>query len=276
MIGQKRLDTNSQFDERHEIQQDKKIVSIDNRVTALEQQGGIVVDDDFSTTSTNPVENKVITVKMETIESDVNSINGRLTNVESDITEKSEMYTIEINSDNKMTHDGTLLSFSDVREKCLDNSYFVYLTYENNLYIPGCVTATEVFFDSVQTVLSEITVKRVVINESENVIFTSYDIAKKSDVQGVKYFDVELTETDTTIEVPDGLNYLVDFYFHNYGGHVGDSLTVDTQVSTTSFFKRILNSSGLAVAVISYNSDTNEIKAFKSVSAIIIARIIYV
>lgn len=182
MIGQKRLDTNSQFDERHELQQDKKITSIDNRVTALEQQGGIVVDDDFSTTSTNPVENKVITVKMETIESDVNSIDGRLTNVESDVATKSEMYTIEINADNEMVHDGALLTFSDVREKCLNNSYFVYLTYENNLYIPGRVTATEVFFDSVQTVLSEITVKRVVINESENVVFTSYDIAKKNDI----------------------------------------------------------------------------------------------
>lgn len=94
MIGQKRLDTNYKIDlTEWQINQDNEIdtlhnsvVDIDTRVKELEKGGGggatIIIDSDFSETSENPVQNKVITLEINHISDDITSLETRVTNLE--------------------------------------------------------------------------------------------------------------------------------------------------------------------------------------------------
>ena len=94
MIGQKRLDTNYKIDlTEWQLNQDSEIdtlhnsvVDIDNRVKELEKGGGggatIIIDSDFSETSENPLQNKVITLEINHISDDITSLDTRVTNLE--------------------------------------------------------------------------------------------------------------------------------------------------------------------------------------------------
>ena len=94
MIGQKRLDTNYKIDlTEWQINQDNEIdtlhnsvVDIDTRVKELEKGGGsgatIIIDSDFSETSENPLQNKVITLEINHISNDITSLETRVTNLE--------------------------------------------------------------------------------------------------------------------------------------------------------------------------------------------------
>ena len=91
MIGQKRLDTNYKIDlTEWQLNQDSEIdtlhnsvVDIDNRVKELEKGGAtIIIDSDFSETSENPLQNKVITLEINHISSDITSLETRVTNLE--------------------------------------------------------------------------------------------------------------------------------------------------------------------------------------------------
>ena len=94
MIGQKRLDTNYKIDlTEWQINQDNEIdtlhnsvVDIDTRVKELEKSVGggatITIDSDFSETSENPVQNKVITLEINHISDDITSLETRVTNLE--------------------------------------------------------------------------------------------------------------------------------------------------------------------------------------------------
>ena len=94
MIGQKRLDTNYKIDlTEWQLNQDSEIdtlhnsvVDIDNRVKELEKGGGggatIIIDSDFSETSENPLQNKVITLEINHISNDITSLETRVTNLE--------------------------------------------------------------------------------------------------------------------------------------------------------------------------------------------------
>lgn len=94
MIGQKRLDTNYKIDlTEWQINQDNEIdtlhnsvVDIDTRVKELEKGGGggatIIIDSDFSETSENPLQNKVITLEINHISDDITSLETRVTNLE--------------------------------------------------------------------------------------------------------------------------------------------------------------------------------------------------
>lgn len=86
MIGQKRLDTNYKIDlTEWQLNQDSEIdtlhnsvVDIDNRVKELEKGGGggitITIDSDFSETSENPLQNKVITLEITSLETRVTNL----------------------------------------------------------------------------------------------------------------------------------------------------------------------------------------------------------
>ena len=92
MIGQKRLDTNYKIDlTEWQINQDNEIdrlhnsvVDIDNRVKELEKGGGggatITIDSDFSETSENPLQNKVITLEINHISSDIDELTEKTDN----------------------------------------------------------------------------------------------------------------------------------------------------------------------------------------------------
>lgn len=92
MIGQKRLDTNYKIDlTEWQLTQDSEIdtlhnsvVDIDNRVKELEKGGGggatITIDSDFSETSENPLQNKVITLEINHISSDINELTEKTDN----------------------------------------------------------------------------------------------------------------------------------------------------------------------------------------------------
>ena len=94
MIGQKRLDTNYKIDlTQWQLNQDSEIdtlhssvVDIDIRVKELEKGGGggatIIIDSDFSETSENPLQNKVITLEINHISDDITSLETRVTNLE--------------------------------------------------------------------------------------------------------------------------------------------------------------------------------------------------
>ena len=94
MIGQKRLDTNYKIDlTEWQLNQDSEIdtlhnsvVDIDTRVKELEKGGGggatIIIDSDFSETSENPLQNKVITLEINHISDDITSLETRVTNLE--------------------------------------------------------------------------------------------------------------------------------------------------------------------------------------------------
>lgn len=99
MIGQKRLDTNYKIDlTEWQINQDNEIdilhnsvVDIDTRVKELEKGGGggttITIDSDFSETSENPLQNKVITLEINHISSDVETAKADLISIDSRLTE---------------------------------------------------------------------------------------------------------------------------------------------------------------------------------------------
>src|SRR5574344_1904438 len=99
MIGQKRLDTNYKIDlTEWQINQDSEIdtlhnslVDIDNRVKELEKGGGggttITIDNDFSETSENPLQNKVITLEINHISSDIETAKADLISIDSRLTE---------------------------------------------------------------------------------------------------------------------------------------------------------------------------------------------
>ena len=106
MIGQKRLDTNYKIDlTEWQINQDNEIdrlhnsvVDIDNRVKELEKGGGggatITIDSDFSETSENPLQNKVITLEINHISSDID-----------ELTEKTDNHSTSIsNIENRVTN----------------------------------------------------------------------------------------------------------------------------------------------------------------------------
>lgn len=99
MIGQKRLDTNYKIDlTEWQINQDNEIdtlhnsvVDIDTRVKELEKGGGggatITIDSDFSETSENPLQNKVITLEINHISSDIETAKADLISIDSRLTE---------------------------------------------------------------------------------------------------------------------------------------------------------------------------------------------
>lgn len=106
MIGQKRLDTNYKIDlTEWQINQDSEIdtlhnsvVDIDNRIKELEKGGGsgetITIDSGFSETSENPLQNKVITKKIKSLDTDIlshtNWANNRLVGIDNDISNINE------------------------------------------------------------------------------------------------------------------------------------------------------------------------------------------
>lgn len=57
------------------------MAEIATKIQALEIGGSITVDDDLSTTSTNPVQNKVITEEINDIKTTIGNINTMLESV---------------------------------------------------------------------------------------------------------------------------------------------------------------------------------------------------
>ena len=115
MIGQKRLDTNYKIDlTEWQINQDNEIdilhnsvVDIDTRVKELEKSGGggatITIDSEFSETSENPVQNKIITLEINHISSDIDKLTEKtdthstsITNIETWVeTAKEDLISID-------------------------------------------------------------------------------------------------------------------------------------------------------------------------------------
>lgn len=62
--------------------------------------------------------------------------------------DKAMIYYILTFDGQHFKHDGEMLTFAQIHEKCLDEKHFVYAQYENNLYIPQFVSATLIFFDA--------------------------------------------------------------------------------------------------------------------------------
>lgn len=83
-------------------------------------------------------------------------------------------------------HDGAVLTFAEIRSKCLDTKHFVYATYENNLYIPQNISTSYVFFDSSYIRSDQAQMHRISINSSEHVQKYDYVLAKQTEVEQLK------------------------------------------------------------------------------------------
>lgn len=62
---------------------------------------------------------------------------------------KAMVYKILSFDGSKFTDEtGAQLTFSQIKTLCLDNKHFVYCSYENDLYIPQHIQATQIYFDA--------------------------------------------------------------------------------------------------------------------------------
>lgn len=131
MIGQKRLDTNYKIDlTEWQINQDSEIntlhnsvVDIDNRVKELEKGGGssvtITIDSDFSETSENPVQNKVITLEINHILSDIDEITEKTDKQTTDISTINSW--VETTKENLISIDSRITEVENITDTNIDD-----------------------------------------------------------------------------------------------------------------------------------------------------------
>lgn len=77
---------------------------------------------------------------------------------------------------------GKTLTYSEIKELCLDTTHFVYAQYSNRLYIPQYISNNNIFFESTYIQSDKPTMHRIAINNLNQVSQYNYDIAKESDI----------------------------------------------------------------------------------------------
>lgn len=83
--------------------------------------------------------------------------------------DKAMIYYILTFDGQHFKHDGEILTFAQIREKCLDDKHFVYAKYDNKLYIPQGVSTSYIYFDAAFIHSSEAQMHRISINSVESV-----------------------------------------------------------------------------------------------------------
>lgn len=253
----------------------KKLKSLDTRVTALEDDGGVTVDTELSTTSENPVQNKVIAQKINTVEASLNETIGRVDNIPV-ITVDSVLST---SSENPVQNKVVTNAINAIQKIYTADSYLTYDTliqmgedFNNNVTVV-------LYYDDLKLTLCDVftsggTTKYTFIaygatEGSNGSLSKSYEWAyifsKPENSSGdiyaqlaifdtTKYEDyaIEITSIDNNTTVPTfktGTNYVAltlsiarASYFNNlnqfikYDGYFYKLIDLDLQTFSTSTF----------------------------------------
>lgn len=97
---------------------------------------------------------------------------------------KMEYYILTFDG-TSFKHDGTTLTFAQIREKCLDEKHFVYALYDSQMYIPQWVSASNVMFDSSYIRNDVPQMHRIGISSSGAINKYDFNLAKESDLNSV-------------------------------------------------------------------------------------------
>lgn len=96
-------------------------------------------------------------------------------------TEGMTYYIVTFNG-SAFTHEGTTLTFEQLKTLCLDTSHFVYAQYSNRLYIPQYISNNNLFFQASYIDSDVPQIHRISINNLNQVSQYNYNLAKTSDV----------------------------------------------------------------------------------------------
>lgn len=80
-----------------------------------------------------------------------------------------EYYIITFDGEHFKDKDGNALTFSQIKTLCLDEKHFVYCQYENDLYIPQHIQATQIYFDATYVRNHKVEIHRIGINANQTV-----------------------------------------------------------------------------------------------------------
>lgn len=94
--------------------------------------------------------------------------------------------------------DGTTQTFTQVKSACDDATQFVFLVYENRLYIPQYVTASAIYFTcTYPTDTSGVMTRRITMRSDNTVTVNNTELAPKSYVDNA--ISAAITDIDTLI-----------------------------------------------------------------------------
>lgn len=124
-------------------------------------------------------------------------------------------YYIIVFDGSAFKHDGTTLTFNDIKTFCLDESHFVYTQYSNRLYIPQYISNNNIFFEASYIDSNIPQMHRISINNLNQVSQYSYNLAKESDIPSVPTNTSELNNdsgfiTISSVPTDAHINELID------------------------------------------------------------------
>lgn len=97
----------------------------------------------------------------------------------------------------KILLNDTQVGFLEIADFCLTESYFTYLTYNNNFYVPFAVNENKIVFVNVfideQAGGTEVRVRKVEINNLDNIYFDAFTLEQTSN----KILAVDKNSTDS-------------------------------------------------------------------------------
>lgn len=112
---------------------------------------------------------------------DVEGLSYELGILSTAIGSKQTAYPLGFNG-SRITHNGSILTFAEIKAKCLDDTYFVYLAYDKRLYIPAYIEDELITFVYTSANESNGIVDKISVRNTEAVTFTQYSLAKMSDI----------------------------------------------------------------------------------------------
>lgn len=116
---------------------------------------------------------------------------------------KMTAYALGFNG-SRITHNDSILTFAEIKAKCLDDAFFVYLAYDKRLYIPAYIEAELVTFVYTSANDSNGIVDKISVRSTEAVTFAQYNLANSSDIPE-KTSDLTNDSEFTTKAYVDGL-----------------------------------------------------------------------
>lgn len=116
---------------------------------------------------------------------------------------KMEYYIINFDG-TAFKHNGTTLTFNEIKTLCMDEKNFVYAQYSNRLYIPQYVSNNNIFFQATYITSDKPEIHRVSINNLNQVSQYNYTLAKESAIPTDSHINALI---DTKLGVIENGNY---------------------------------------------------------------------
>lgn len=148
----------------------------------------------------------------------------------SDLDARKMEYAILNFTGSAFTLDGTVLTFAEIKELCLNKKDFVYALYANRLYIPQYISNSNLFFEASYIDSDIPQMHRISINSSNQVSQFSYNLAKTTQIPTALPTPNKLTLTGAVTGEFDG-SEAKTFNIPTGGG--GGSEEYETLIDTT-------------------------------------------